>query len=154
MTAVSFAQSLVAKSKPQERKKYSKIDYKDACGVEVGISELAETYGVSTKTIERAFSEFNGDHLEANYTLIERNLVPDCNLEPGTYMRKIYRDQKGNRVTKKECARIMGLDPHQVRVLYWTHKSDYRYIYANYGKTKIKNLAKRKSALLHCNLIK
>lgn len=136
MKAISLAQSLVLKSKQKTRKKYSKIYYKNACGDEVSIAGLADMYGVSEKTITRAFSEFNGDYEKANYNLIERNLVPGCDLEPGIYMRKDYRDQEGNRISRKKCAEIMGLNPDYLRSLYWKYKSDWKYIYDNYGATR------------------
>ena len=95
MNALTFAQSPVSVSKAPVRKKYSKIDYKDASGSEVSLAYLAGLYGVSEKTITRKFSDFNGDHKEANYDLIDRNLVADCYREPGVYMRKVYRAQEG-----------------------------------------------------------
>lgn len=148
MKAISLAESLVLKSKAPVRKKYSKIDYKDACGDEVSLEHLSLLYGVCEKTITRAFAEYSGDYKAANYDLIERNLVPDSLLQSGDYMRKVYRDQEGNQVSRKECAGIMGLSPDHVRLLYWKHKSNYKYIYANFGKTKIANLAERKAKAL------
>lgn len=154
MKTNSLASSLVSNSQPAKRKKYSRIEYKNAAGVASSKGELAKYYGIGQQSVTRAFSKFNGDYVEANEHLNERHIVPIADRMPETYIRRDYRDLDGNSVSRKECAAIIGLDPHYLGKLYDKHENDWRFIYDNFGKTKIKNLAKRKNTLLHCNSIK
>ena len=137
MNALTFAQSLLSKSKPAGRKKYSRIDYRDADGVSIEKEELADKYGIGKQSVTRAFSKFNGDHIEANKYLNEKHLVPIADQRPETYVKKDYRDKQGHSIERKECAAIMGLGAPKVGKLYEKYDNDWRYIYDNFGKTKI-----------------
>jgi hypothetical protein len=135
MNAVSLAQSLVLKSKIPTRKKYSDIDYRDQDGTSVTVEDLALKYEVSERTVTRAFSKFNGDYVEANNDLSQRNIIQGCDRKAEPYMRKDYRDQDGNQITGEECAKIMGVGVDRVCTLYGKHNNDWKYIYENYGAT-------------------
>jgi len=154
MKAISLAERIVLKSEPAQRKKFSRIDYRDADGADTTKQILAKYYGVGEQGITRAFSAYNGCYKKANAHLHERHIVPVIERKPETYILRDYRDGDGNPISRKECAEIMGLDPHYLGKLYESHENDWRFIYDNFGKTKIKNLAKRKNTLLHCNSIK
>tara|TARA_R110000803_G_scaffold48360_1_gene100471 strand:+ start:222 stop:671 length:450 start_codon:yes stop_codon:yes gene_type:complete len=148
MKAISLAESLVLKSEPEKRKKYSRIDYKDADGADTTKGALAKYYGVGEQGITRAFSAHSGCYKKANAHLHERHIVPMIERKPETYIRRDYRDLDGNPISRKECAEIMGLDPHYLGKLYEKHENNWRFIYDNFGKTKIANLAERKAKAL------
>jgi len=143
MNALTFAQSLVSVSKAPVRKKYSRIDYRDSDGEVMSKYDLADMYGIGQQSVTRAFSKFHGDYVKANEYLNERHLVPITDRMPDTYVRRDYRDQEGNSISRKECAEIMGLDPHYLGKLYDKYEDDWKFIYENHGLTRVNPIIRR-----------
>lgn len=137
MNAISLAQSLVLKSVPT-RKKRQRIKYKDENGNKTDLETLMEKYDVCYNTIKRAFIKHECDHVKANAELHEKYIVPIVDRVPSHYTIKDYRDQEGNPIERKEAAAILGITPIYTSYLYDRFDNDWKYIYDNHGKTKIK----------------